>query len=127
MKTFAIIMIVLCVALAGTLGYALFHTRLLVEGKGLQVLSAGDNLQDFERLQSQIERDCVEGTLFDAAPLLDAGEYSFYVYTLRLKNPCLVNAEMVEVQLAPMQGDVLCYDEAAEVQIGPGGSHRVCE
>lgn len=125
MKTFAILMIVLSLALMGVMGYALFNSSLQVEGKGLQVLSAADMPEDFASLQTQIERECVEGALFDQSPLLDASQYQFYVYTLRLKNNCLVPAEMVEMQLAPMQGDVLCYDEDTEVVIAPGESRDV--
>lgn len=125
MKTFAIVMMILVVALAGVMGYALFNTALVVEGKGMQVLSASQRMEDFEALREDIERGTVEGALFDGTVPMNAADYNFYVYTLRLKNNCLVPAEMVEVQLSPGGQDVLCYDEKALVTIAPGESRDV--
>ena len=118
-------MVILVVALAGVMGYALFNTALVVEGKGMQVLSASQRMEDFEALREDIERGTVEGALFDATVPMNAADYNFYVYTLRLKNNCLVPAEMVEVQLSPGGQDVLCYDEKTLVTIAPGESRDV--
>lgn len=125
MKTFAIVMAVLVLALSCTLGYALFNTALVVEGKGMQVIPAAQRHEDFAALQKGIENETVTGALFQNEVPMDAQDYSFYVYTLRLKNNCLVPAEMVEMQLSGTESDILCYDEDARVTIAPGESRDV--
>ena len=45
--------------------------------------------------------------MYTSAPIGDAANYQFYTYTVRLKNSCFLAADMVEVQVTPMEGDVL--------------------
>ena len=115
MKTLAIILTVLVLLVSGVLGYALFNTALVVEGQGLQVISAADMPEEFNALRQAVGSNTVSGALFRNREIVNAGDYNFYVYTLRLKNNCLVPACMTEVQLSPLQMDVLCYDEDGRV------------
>ena len=125
MKTLAIILTVLVLLVSGVLGYALFNTALVVEGQGLQVISAADMPEEFNALRQAVGSNTVSGALFRNQEIVNAGDYNFYVYTLRLKNNCLVPACMTEVQLSPLQMDVLCYDEDVRVDIAPGESRDV--
>ena len=125
MKTLAIVLVGAVLALGGVLGYALFNTALSVEGHGLEVLRAAERPGEFASLQEKVELGTLEGAVFTDTVPINADEYRFYVYTLRLKNNCLVPAQMVEIQLAPGSQDVLYYDEAAQVDIRPGESRDV--
>ncbi len=33
--------------------------------------------------------------------------YEFFTYTVRLKNNCLLNCDMVELQVTPRDGDII--------------------
>ena len=62
------------------------------------------------------------GHLMEMGP---AENYSYYIYTLRLKNNGLVPAEMVEMQVSPIDADVLFYGDTQETVIPPGGEKDV--
>lgn len=125
MKTAAIILIVLVLAVGGVLMYGLFHTRLEIIGKGLQTLPAAEDGARFEALRTAVERQSLMGTKVKSGPLGSAADYSFYVYTLRLKNSGLVDAKMVELQISPGPGDVLFYGEEGETDLAPGATRDV--
>lgn len=125
MKATAIILIVLVLAAGGCLGYALFNTNLQVTGKGLQTLSAQQRAEEFETLKRAVDQQSLLGTVLRPGELGAAEDYSYYIYTLRLKNPGLVPAEMVEMQIAPISGDVLFYGDTREIIIRPGETRDV--
>ena len=125
MKTVAIVLIVLVLAVGGCMGYALFHTNLQVIGKSLQIIPAGERQAEFDALRLNVENQSLLGTVVRADALENAADYSYYVYTLRLKNAGLVPAEMVEMQIAPISSDVLFYGETQEIDIPVGGTRDV--
>lgn len=109
MKTTAILLMILVLAVGGILGYGLFNTSIIVTGKSLQTFSALDRPDEFLSLKYAVEQNSLLGTILHSGQLGEAGEYTYHVYTLRLKNPGLVDAEMVEMQVAPLSQDVLFY------------------
>ncbi len=125
MKTAAIILLVLVLAVGGALGWELFHTDLQVTGKALQILSAADRVPQYDALRAAVERQSLLGTVLKKTEMGPAEGYSYYIYTLRLKNNGLVPAEMVEMQIAPIQADVLFYGDTQETVIPPGGEKDV--
>ena len=125
MKTAAIVLIVLVLAVGGTLGWALFHTNLQVTGRAMQVLPAVQRAAEFDQLRAAVGRQSLLGTVLKTGEMGGAENYSYYIYTLRLKNNCLVPAEMVEMQIAPIASDVLFYGDTAETVIPPGGEKDV--
>lgn len=116
---------VLVLLTAGVLGYGLFNTSLQVTGKALDVIPASQRAGEFEALKGSVERNSLIGTILKKDPLGSAEEYSYYMYTLRLHNPGLVDAEMVELQIAPMNQDVLFYGETQEIVIPAQGTRDV--
>ena len=66
------------------------------------------------------------GTPFTETLTGNSSDYSFFTYTFRLKNGGLIDAEMVEIQPVPTNGDVLCYTSldssqaAAELTVKAG-------
>ena len=123
MKTAAILLIVLVLAVGGCIGYGLFSTSLQVIGKGLQIFPAQDRLMEFETLRMAVEQKSLVGTMLVQGDLGSSNDYTYYMYTLRIKNPGLVDAEMVELQIAPIAQDVLFYGDLAEITI-PAGETR---
>ena len=125
MKKAAILTAALVVLLAGAMVYGLFNTSLQVIGKGLQVVPASEREAEFQQLQDAVSQRSLLGTLVQSGALSAAADYSYYIYTLRIRNPGLVAAEMVELQIAPISADVLFYGETGETVIGPGETRDV--
>ena len=123
MKTAAILLTVLALAVAGCLGYALFNTNLHVVGKSLEVLPASQRTAEFDALKTAVQRQSLLGTVLKTSDIGPAEDYTYYIYTLRLENKCLIPAEMVELQIAPLDGDVLFYCDTEE-KIIPAGETR---
>lgn len=120
MRTAAIVLLVLVLTVGGVLGWELFHTNLQVTGKALQTLPARDRAPQYDALRAAVERQSLLGTVLKKTEMGPAENYSYYIYTLRLKNNGLVPAEMVEMQVAPIENDVLFYGDTAETVIPPG-------
>lgn len=125
MKKAAIFCIVLVAVLAGTMVYGLFNTSLRVIGKGLQTVPAAERWAEFQQLSDAVRQRSLQGTVVQSEALSAAEDYSYYIYTLRIHNPGLVSAEMVELQIAPISEDVLFYGETGEIVIGPGETRDV--
>lgn len=123
MKTAAIILLALVLVAAGCLGYALFNTNLHVVGKSLEVLPASQREAEFDALRTAVQRQSLLGTVLKTGEIGPAADYSYYIYTLRLENKCLIPAEMVELQISPMDSDVLFYCDTQETVI-PAGETR---
>ncbi len=114
MKYAAIAAVLLLIACLIGVGYLYLTTNVTVEAIGVVAVEASTQPDLFNQLRQQVENQSVVGTAFTTTPLGDAENYQFYTYTIRLKNNCFVTADMVEVQVTPMQGDVLqLADEAA--------------
>ena len=120
MRTAAIVLTVLVLAVGGTLGWALFHTNLEITGKALQTIPAAERSAQYDALRAAVSRKSLLGTVMKNGDMGPAENYSYYIYTLRMKNNCLVPAEMVEMQIAPVSGDVLFYGDTQETVIQPG-------
>lgn len=125
MRKAAIILMTLLLLAAGVVGWGLLHTNLRVIGKSLSATPAADIRTDFYTLQEAVKSQSLLGTQIKSGELGPAEDYTYYVYTLRLQNDGLVGAEMVEIQIAPLEGDVLFYGESGEVKIAAGETRDV--
>lgn len=109
MKYVAVFMVVL-VLLAAVLGiYTYANVRLEVADIKLQAYPATQQETDFLGWQAAVDNGAVSGTAFAQSIPGTAEDYSYFVYTLRLRNKGLLDAEMVEIQPVPVNGDVLSY------------------
>lgn len=107
MKYAAIVAVLLLIlTLIGT-GYLYMTANVTVDAVGVIAVEAASQPVLFEELRQQTEQQRVLGTSFVSGPLGAPEKYQFYTYTIRLKNNCFVTADMVEVQITPMEGDVL--------------------
>ena len=102
MKRFAIVSVVLLlIALLGV-GAMYMTSNVTVIAQGVTALEAYRNYDLFTDLGA------VVGTSFVAPQELSSAEdYVFYTYTFRLENNTTLPAEMIEVQITPMSGDIL--------------------
>ena len=129
MKYVAIFMVVLVVAAAGLGLYTYANARLQVASVELTTVSASERADEFTALQMAVDRGALSGTAFTESVPGTAADYSFFTYTFRLRNGGLIDAEMVEIQPIPANGDVLAYatSDAAQVNantIISAGSER---
>ena len=129
MKYVALFMVLLVIA-AGVFGlYAYMNTKLQVASVELQVIPASQQEADFLRWQSAVDNGAVSGTAYTKSIPGTAADYSYFVYTFRLRNKGVIDAEMVEIQPVPVNGDVLSYStrDAAAVNantVVQAGSER---
>lgn len=96
----------LVLAIAGV-GYLYTTAGVAVETLGAQAYEAHSQQPTFDDLKRRLENNTVVGTVFKNEPLGDASEYAFYTYSVRLRNDSLLSADMVEVQIVPVEKDVL--------------------
>lgn len=107
MKYVAALMVVLLVAgIVGT-GYLYMTANLVVVATGLAVHPAQEQQANFDDLKNRMELGAVHGTTFTSQIPGDAADHTFYTYTLRLRNDCFLDLDMIEVQIVPVEGDIL--------------------
>lgn len=123
MKYLAIFsVLVLLLTLVGV-GSLYMTANIYVEAAGVVTTEAAARQETFDSLSEQMRLNAVVGTPYIAAAELgDAEDYQFCIYTVRLCNDCRVPAEMVEVQVSPMAGDVLQVGGAPGVTVPAGGT-----
>lgn len=107
MKYVAILLVVVLIASAAGVGWLYMNANVVVEATGVMAVDAATQPELFARLRNQVETGRVNGTLFQSGTLGSAEQYQFYTYTVRLRNDCFFTADMVELQVTPMTGDVL--------------------
>lgn len=107
MKAVAILSVIVLIAVLVGVGYLYLTSTVVVEALGVVAVEASTQEALFNDLRAQVEERRVLGTAFTTDAPLNAADYQFYTYTVRLRNNCFVTADMVEVQVTPMAGDVL--------------------
>ncbi len=123
MKYFAIFtVLVLLLTLVGV-GSLYMTANIYVEAAGVVTVEATAQQDTFDTLAAQVRLGAVVGTPFvQVGSLGDASGYQFCIYTIRLRNDCRIPAEMVEVQVTPMSGDVLQLGSIPAVDVPAGGT-----
>ncbi|MBE5767961.1 MAG: hypothetical protein E7333_00005 [Clostridiales bacterium] len=108
MKAFAVISVLVLLACLIGVGYVYMTAHIVVEGVGVVATEAVNQPETFADVKEQIASGQVLGTAYVAPTELSSPEdYQFLTYTVRLTNNCFVTADMVEVQITPMTGDVM--------------------
>lgn len=121
MKYIAILsVLVLIVALVGV-GYMYMTANITVDTVSVVAMEAANQPVHFAELRQQLRLGAVTGTPFvQAQELADAENYQFLTYTVRLKNGTAVTADMVELQVTPMAGDILQIGSYHDVKLPSG-------
>lgn len=108
MKYFAILSVLILIVTLVGVGYLYMTSNIVVEAVGVIATDAPSQLAVFEELKDQVRLGAVIGTPYVSAQELGSAEnYQFFTYTVRLRNGCAVPADMVELQVTPMAGDIL--------------------
>lgn len=118
MKYFAILTVLILIVTLVGVGYMYMSANIFVEAVGVVATDAPSQIATFEELREQLRLGAVVGTPYVAAQELSSAEnYQFYTYTVRLRNDCSVPADMVELQVTPMAGDILQIGSFADVKL----------
>ena len=118
MKFIAILSVLLLIVSLVGVGSLYMTANVVVEAAGVSELAASTQPELFAELRDQVRLGAVVGTQFvNATELGSAGDYQFLTYTVRLRNDCYVSADMVELQVTPMTGDVLQLGTSADVKL----------
>ena len=129
MKYAAIFMIVLVVIGLGLGVYTYANAHLSLMEVSMSAARGFERAADFSALQAAMDQGALLGTAFaDSLPGSNM-DYTFETYTFRLRNPGLIDAEMVEITPLPAEGDMLAFAtlDAAQVNANltvPAGSER---
>lgn len=121
MKYFAILsVLVLIVTLVGV-GYLYMTANIVVEAVGVIAGEATSQPVLFNELKQQLRLGAVIGTPYvEAQELSGPEDYQFLTYTVRLRNNTTVPADMIELQITPMAGDVLQIGSFTDVKLPAG-------
>lgn len=110
-------MILLILALVGV-GYLYMTCTVTVDAAGVIAVDAATQPELLDQLREQMASGSVVGTAFSTGELKASDAYQFYTYTVRLTNHCMITADMVEVQVTPMDGDVMQLGDTAPKALG---------
>ena len=111
MKAAGIILIVLLLAAVAGLGLLYLTSGFDVTYSECIVTDAVTQADYFAQIKKQVANDTFIGTRFSKAEISSADQYVFYTYTLRLRNKAHLKAEVIEIRVTPMDGDVLQIGE----------------
>ena len=121
MKYFAILSVLILIVTLVGVGTMYMNASISVEAVGVVSAAAPSQSALFEELRDQVRLGAVVGTPYvQAQELADAENYQFYTYTVRLKNGTAVPADMVELQVTPMAGDILQIGSFQDVKLPAG-------
>lgn len=122
MKTAAIILIVLVLAAVCAVGFLYLNANLDVRFVSCIATDGIDQLETFNALKKKVENSTFVGTRFSSDAIGTADQYQFLTYTVNLDNHAYLNAEVVEIRITPMQGDILQLGEETEHDLHSGES-----
>ncbi len=107
MKYVAWILVIVLLALIGSGVYLFLNTNISIDSISMTSYPASQYEDHFNEYKNGIANGTAIGTVFDATPLGEIDQYVFNTYAVKLTNNAFIPAEMVEVQIVPVQGDVL--------------------
>lgn len=107
MKYLAMLMVLVLLAAVVGVGWLYMTSTVTVEAARVVAMEATAQEDYFRLLKEQMASGHVIGTQYTQEALGSPENYQFYTYTIRLKNNTFLTADMVELQVTPMTGDVL--------------------
>ena len=130
MRAIAIILTAVSIALAG-LTLALYITAdVTVTDISCTAEDAAGREAEFLAIREQARNGIFTGTLFGSAGDGEtapggAGEYLFYTYTMLVNNNTFLPMKTAEIQVSPMNEDILQLPESRQAMIPPRGQGTV--
>ena len=120
MKPLGIILIILVLAAVVGLGYLYLNANLDIRYEACIATDGITQADYFSTLKSKVDASTFVGTRFTNSGLGTADQYQFLTYTVRLDNHSFLKAEVIEIRLTPMQGDVLQIGEETAYDLPSG-------
>ena len=114
MKALAIFLVIVLLAAIVGVGYLYFNSNLEISFASVAAVDPVTQQDAFSQLKSSLEAGTFIGTRYDASPLTTPDNYLWYTWTLHLENKSFLKADTIEVQITPMNGDILRYGDTAE-------------
>ena len=122
MKAAAIIVIVLCLAAVGGLGWLYLSSNISVSFVSCIATDAVTQADYFNQLKKQAAENTFTGTLFSPDFPESPETCQFYTFTVRMENRAFIPAEVIELQVTPMNGDVLQIGDPEARRLASGRS-----
>ena len=122
MKTAAILMLVVCLAALGGVGYLYLTASVTVEPVEVIATDAVTQVETWTQLKSGLADASFVGTLFSREPLTDPESEGFYTYTVRVTNRSFLPVELLELQVTPISGDYLQIGDLTAHDLSAGRS-----
>jgi len=117
MKPLAIFLVILVLAAVIGVGYLYFTSNLTVQFSSCIVTDPVIQTEAFAQLKSSLETDTFVGTRY-VSDLPESPEgYLFYTWDVHLENRSFLPADTIEIQITPMNGDVLLYGSSTEKRL----------
>ena len=107
MKVFAIFLIVLVLAAVIGVGWLYLNARMDIRFDSCIANDGYTQAEVFNSVKAKLKNDTFIGTRFTKEELETADQYQFLTYTIHVNNHSFLKAEVIEIRITPMQGDVL--------------------
>lgn len=111
MKKFALVLLALALLAGGAALWGFARAQLDMRVENVQVLPAADYREEFDRLAGLLRSGAARGLVYDPALTGNAEDYVILQYTIEVSNRGFIGAEMLEAQIVPVKGDVMCYSQ----------------
>ena len=111
MKPLAIILVVLVLAAVVGVGWLYLNARMDIRFVSCVANDGVDQAEVFDTLKTRVKNSTFVGTLFTKEEPGTADQYQFLTYTLHFNNHSFLKAEVIEIRITPMQGDVIQIGE----------------
>ena len=118
MKVLAIVVLLVTIAGAGVLLFAVNHLSPAISQVGVMITPAQDAQEIFEATIAQLENETFTGRVFADTVGLSAEESTFLTYTVRLENKGLFPVEWVSLDIHPAQEDICQLDNYSANVLG---------
>ena len=120
MKPLGIILIILVLVAVVAVGYLYLTAKLAIRFDTCIATDGMTQADYFHTLRSKVAASTFVGTRFTNDDLDTADHYQFLTYTIKLDNHSFLKAEVIEIRITPMQGDVLQIGEETAHDLASG-------
>ncbi len=107
MKPVAIVLIIICLGVIVGTGYLYMSANIVVTATGCVATDASYLSASYEALKESLKQQTFSGTIFNADLPDNPEDALFLTYTVELKNNTFLPADIVELQITPLAGDML--------------------
>lgn len=119
MRVVAVLLMVLCLAAVILSGYLYLTANIEVTGVSCVARDAADQRDLFQSLKSAVSSGSFTGTPFNISSVGSPEDCVFYEYTVEMRNDSFLRAEVIEIQITPMNGDILQIGDPEARDLAP--------